>query len=301
MGNTPKKSSRTTIFGKSDMISLGKERELVEFITAASTRGLWKKNPEELTDEEKQILIDADSACHKLVEGYSPLIEKIAQEHYRNVPHHRSSLEDFISESYIVALQCARTFDPSKGKTVIRFSSYFPRAVSSALSRTAMRSRSLVSIPIQRMTDARKWSHTKFDMENQGITPSDSDISEISGVDSTQQEVMSVLGATSESDIDDIVPPSVEDQLTTPVEDDYTQVVAAITKSCSPDYALGLLYLMGLKTGQALLTRFLLAVEITAEAGDGYDVDKFLNNYQGYINHPVLRMRLAHHINNSEG
>lgn len=282
------------------MIPIEREKELVSSITAASSQGLWKREEDELTPEEVDVLEEADAACHELVEGYAPLIEKIAHEHYRGVPEYRSSLDDFISESYIVALQCARTFDPSKGKRTIRFSSYFPRAVSSSLSRTAMRSRSLVSIPIQRMTDARKWSHTKFDMENQGVELTDEDISDISGVDSNQQEVMSVLGATSESNIDDITPPSVTDQLTTPVEDDYTRVVTAINRSCSPEYALGLLYLLGLKTGQALLTRFLLSVEITPEAGNDYDVDTFLENYQGYVNHPVIRMRLAHYMKHSK-
>lgn len=291
-----KRATRPTRMGKPVIISADKEMDLVDSIRAAAD--LWDKDPDDLTDDEVSILEEAEESCHELVLGYSPLIEKMARERHSQLPDHRSTVDDFISESYIVALQCTRTFNPAKGSKPIRFSSYFPRAVSSSLSRMSMRSRSLVSIPVQRMTDARKWSHTKFEMENNGISLTDEEVSEISGVESTQQEVMSILGATSEDDLDSVIIPGSDDD-TVYRENDYTELVSAIEGSMSRFYSTGMMYLLGLKTGQALITRFLMSTEM-GEDGEGYDVDGFLESYPGYVNHPVIRSRLAQRLNNEE-
>lgn len=292
-----RRSTRPTRMGKPVILSAEKELDLVDSIRAAAE--LWDKNIDDLTEKEIAVLEEAETSCHELVLGYSPLIEKMARERYSQLPEHRSTVDDFISESYIVALQCARTFNPSKGSKPMRFSSYFPRAVSSSLGRMSMRSRSLVSIPVQRMTDARKWSHTKFEMENLGISLTDEEVSEISGVDSTQQEVMGILGATSEDDLDSVIIPG-GDKDTLYRENDYTELVSAIESSMSEFYTTGMMYLLGLKTGQALITRFLMSTEMGDEVGDDFDVEQFLESYSGYVNHPVIRTRLARNLNNDE-
>lgn len=231
----------------------------------------------------------ADRAVGILIMSYSPFIEKMAREYYRNAGEYGGSSEDFTSEAYLVATQCARSFNPTRGRTQIRFSSYFPRAVSSVLFRMSTRSRSPVTIPVTVMSAARKWAHTRYEAVNNGMTISDEDVSALSGVDGSQESVALVLGLSSVDLIEDVRPEvSDEVRLLDPVRC-HSELIRAVTEVFGEDTDM-YLALFGLQTGRTLNTAYLMKAE------GGYDTKRareFIARYRGVINHPITRVGLS--------
>ena len=201
------KRGLTTRFKNPHSLTLEEELSLAEDIE----KGAKFIGKEDLSLQEENLAGKALESSHKLVEAYSYLIETIATERYAQAGVY-SDIDEFISEAYIIALQCALTFNPHASKRgVIRFSSYAPRAISSSLKRIIMKSRSMVSVPVVKMSDARAWSHTKFDLSNKGVQADDETVSAISGIDMTEQEAQRILMLSEDETIDDIFPPSIHD------------------------------------------------------------------------------------------
>lgn len=279
-----------SVFGCVKPITLEQELELCETI-AQGKDYIKKENP---TVEEEEKASQALQASHKLVASYAPLIESIARRKYSSAGGFWGDVHDFINEAYFVALQCAFTFDPHKGRGTIRFSSYAPLAISATLDRVAMRSRSIVSVPASTMKSARKWSHVKFDLENKGIKADEKIVSKISGVDLTEMEALSILGLSSDSPIDDIFPPSVEDTIHDHY--DYTVVSQALDKVLGKDSPLAKI-IMGMNSEQEVMNSpFLFST-----ANDSKDLkvgrQDFVRVYS-LLKHPAIRKALAQEIHN---
>lgn len=231
----------------------------------------------------------ADHAVDTLIRAYSPFIERLAREHHRNAGEYGGSVEDFTSEAYLVATQCARSFDPTKGRTQIRFSSYFSRAVSSVLFRMSMRSRSPVTVPVTVMSAARKWAHTRYEAVNRGMNITDEDVSALSGVDGSQESVAGVLGLAAMDLVEDVRPQIFDDVRLLDPKNCHAELVRAVKEVFGEDAEM-YLALFGLSTGRTLNTAYLMRAE------GGYDARKariFMARYRGVINHPIIRSGIA--------
>ena len=233
-----------------------------------------------------------DAAVAELVKAYSLLIEKICFEAYSNGGKYGYNYEDFISEGYVVAVQCARSFRPRKGRNIIKFSSYLSRAISSALFRTAMRSRSSVSIPSTTVSDARRWAKVMFDLESKGLAADDYLVSAISGVSSNQGEVRTVLRYGENEQMDDNEHP-------------YVLMDEADSLHCPEYYAVSFLIeqwfendsdsvkaLLGIDDGNAAVT----AKDFSDKTGmDRATSDKKMREVTSTMIHPIFRV-FAHDI-----
>ena len=292
------KNNRKTIFGSSQVLTQEEEIELAHTIQKGKE---YINSDKDLSQEEETLRKESMKASERLVSSYSYLIEKIAEEKFYSSGPYGVTMDDYISEAYITALQCTLTFNPLSSKTqVIRFSAYAPRAISSVLSRMSMRSRSLVSVPTTVMSDARKWSHTKFDLENKGIRDiSDEDISAISGVSSSQQEIQSVLGLSKDNPLDDIIPPSITDKINIRDENEEKHdIINALKEVFDTEEELYFAFeILGIETGVSLPTPFHLSANTQ---GDPKKTDEFIKKFSGIMNHPHTRVKLENILNNRE-
>lgn len=284
-----------TIFGIVEPISIEEEITLVSSIR--SGKDLISKHNSGLSEEQKKLKKEAVVATQKLIKAYSPLIEGIAKSHYRKAGHDRVEVEDFINEAYIVAVQCCYSFDPYASKDkVIRFSSYAPRAISSALQRMANRTRPIASVPTTVMSDARKWSHVLFDMKNMGIDISDDEVSLISGVSSSQFDIRSVLGLSQYVELEDVNSPSIEDGVDITPYEYQKELLSQAVKEVFGDYSREAMQILGLESDEVLNTPFLLSASGVMGREKAAD---FLTKFVSYINHPSTRLKIAEIINNS--
>ena len=282
--NTPK-----TLFGHTIPITLEQELALVADINEG--KEFISIDDDTLNKEQKNKKKKSLSAAKNLIAAYSPLIEGVAKNNYKKSGHERIDIEDFINEAYIVAVQCCYTFDPYASKnSIIRFSSYAPRAITSALQRMSNRTRPVASVPTTVMSDARKWSHVLFDMKNRGIDISDDEVSNISGVRSSQIDIRSVLGLSQYTDLEDINPPSIEEDADiTPYQEELELLKKAISE-VFPDHAEQALYVLGLNSEKSLNTPFLLSASgiMSREKAD-----EFLQDFAYIINHPSTRIKIS--------
>lgn len=271
---------RSHRYGHVPEMSAADELSLAADIVAARQAG------EEATDAQRAA---ADKAVDALIRSYSPFIERLAREHHRNAGDYGGSVEDFTSEAYLVATQCARSFDPTRGQTQIRFSSYFSRAVSSVLFRMSMRSRSPVTVPVTVMSAARKWAHTRYEAVNRGMDISDEDVSALSGVDGSQEDVAGVLGLAAMDLVEDVRPQVSDDVRLLDPSTCHAELTRATEEVFGEDSEM-YLALFGLTTGRTLNTAYLMRTE------GGYDAKKaraFMTRYRGVINHPLIRAGIA--------
>lgn len=286
------KKNRQTRFGNVEKISLERELELADIII--EYKSLFDVNKNSLSGKDLKNRKLADKAVEELVSGYSMLIEKIAEERYSSSGGYGGDWEDYVSASYVVAVQCARTFNPHKGRNTIRFSSYVARAISSKLSRLAMSSRSIVHVPTSTMTNARKWSHTYFDMIHRGLKPTDEQVSEISGVDMTQQEALRILGLNADSPIDNERPPEFRDEPFEDYEKMRRELIDAIRGVIPQDYVEGTLLILGLEDGSAKTTPFSIS---SMGAMSKKEASEKLDMVKSLFNHPSVRTKIAKIIN----
>ena len=204
-------SNHSIWYPDSKPLSLEEELELAENIKRG--KDLIDIPRDLLSDSDASLRKKAEKSINKLIAGYSPLIEKIAKEYASTSGGYGVDIDDYIAEAYTIATQCARSFDPKKGRNVIRFSSYAPRPIAAALNRMMMKSRAPVSIASGTVSDARKWSHTCFEMRHLGIDVTDEEISSISGVNMTESQVRHILGLGNDTHIEDIQPPVINDEV----------------------------------------------------------------------------------------
>lgn len=288
--------AKTRVFKESCSITQEEEVNLAKRIQTG--KPLLNKRDEELSEAEIRLKKEAQESIEKLIKAYSPLIESVALEQYRNSGSYGFDEEDFIAEAYLISCQCAKTFDPSKGKKIIRFSSYAPRPITSALSRMSMRSRTQISVPTTVMANARKWSHTYFEMKNKGFDITDEQISEISGVDMDEHSVMEILGLSADSPIEDIFPPSIKDEYQNPFfENDRERLIHSIENSCSPDMSKIIISALGLKSGTAnTFSKSRIYNDLYGEESISKLTQK-IDLSSSYLHHPVIRYRMIQELN----
>lgn len=184
------------------VISEEREKEIVEIIN--KNKKLFSKDINKLKGNQLKKRKQADEAVSELVSAYAPFIEKIVDERTKDAGHYMYDKEDYMSEAYLTAVQNARAFDPSKSKnSTMRFSSYCSRPIASVISRMVAKSRSELNVPSAKMQDARRWAHTLFELSDAGGSVNDKVVSEISGVDSDQNKVMSILNATTHEELNE--------------------------------------------------------------------------------------------------
>lgn len=283
---------RGTWFTGAEALSIEQEHELVKVIDNARE---WFNTPKnELNEHQKEAVSKAIKASHSLVESYSMLIEKMAWERYSSSGGFGFDYDDFVAEAYVVAIQSAKAFNPSKGKSVIRFSSYVSRAISSSLARMSMRSRSVATVPTSTMSDARKWSHTHFKLISMGLNPTDDEVSDISGVISTQHETSRILNASVDNDINDIFPPSMVDNFIDIDIEKVRDVIKSCIKEMYMDKAPIAYAIIGLDTGYPMMKPSEISAQfkITRKMGK-----ELIQEVQALINHPSFRVLVASRIN----
>lgn len=278
-----KKNVETSWWAESYPLSADDELDIVEIIQ------------EGISEEKGTLKYEAaQEAINTLVSAYSPLIEKIARERMVNRGNYGHDAEDFIAEAYVVAVQCAQKFDPSKSSKPIRFSSYVSRAIVSSLSRLSVKTHSSASIPVTTLSKARQWSHVYHDMLSKGIEPVDEEVSEICGVDFTQAEVTEILSATVGEDIDNAYNIGIRDTNRRLSQTSYEKDI---------DYGVDMVYgefsgtmkaLLGIGYPRALITPFAMRTE--AEGVSSEEVDLFFEYKDELLYHPRFRMALAHHM-----
>lgn len=271
-----RRNKTTTWFGNSYPLSVEEEQDLVDIIQA----GKDSSQPE--------LRQRAEYAIDELVGAYSPLIEKIAREKYPGSGGYAFTYEDFVAEAYLVAVQCAKTFRPDKGRKVIRFSAYVSRAIVSSLTRMSLRSRSVVHIPATVMSDARKWSHVYYEMVNKGMEPDDDDVSEISGVDYNATDMRVVLGATFDHPIEEASHPAVEDPIKLFDQKHNTdELISKITKAYGDDAHL-IIHVLGIVSGEAKTSPFFLKL-----ATHDHVDETIFDRLPTLLNHPVFKTRMV--------
>lgn len=236
----------------------------------------------------------AQEAINTLVSAYSPLIEKIARERMSNRGNYGHDAEDFIAEAYVVAVQCAQKFDPSKSSKPIRFSSYVSRAIVSSLSRLSVKTHSSASIPVTTLSKARQWSHVYHDMLNKGIDPIDEEVSEICGVDFTQVEVTDILSATIGEDIDNAYNIGIRDTNRRLSQNSHEKDIDYGVDMVYGDFSSTMKALLGIGYSRALITPFAMRTE--AEGVSSEEVDLFFEYKDELLYHPRFRVALAHHM-----
>lgn len=245
-------------------------------------------------EEGTQKYIAAQEAVDTLVSAYSPLIEKIARERMSSRGNYGHSAEDFIAEAYVIAVQCAHKFDPYKSSKPIRFSSYVSRAISSSLSRLSVKTHSSASIPVTTLSKARQWSHVYHDMLSKGIEPVDEEVSEICGVDFTQAEVVEILSATIDEDIDNAYNIGVKDANRRLSQNSYEKDIDYGVDMVYGDFSATMKALLGIGYSHALMTPFAMRTETSGIEHD--DVEEFFKNKDELLYHPRFRKALAHHM-----
>lgn len=286
------KTVKSVMYGKARLISSEEEIDFVKDISKG--KKYLDKPDDKLKSKERKLKKKAQYASSRLVEAYAPLIEKIAKEKYSDVQSSTYSYDDFISEAYIVAVQCAYKFDPFKGRKVIRFSSYVSRPVASALQRLNYKTKTLLYVPNDKIAKARKWSHPYFALQNMGVDVSDEMVSKISGVDMKQHEVASILDSTALQSIDDIIPPSVYDDNDILEDEDYKEKITHAFTETFPEDHLAILQAIGLLDEKAVFSSFLLS-------NNENDIDReyaqeILDRLPTIMSHPIYRFRLQSHI-----
>lgn len=207
------------------------ERELEIADIIKERRHLFAEDKSALNKEDLHKRNEADKAVEELVAAYAPFIEKLVQERIQDAGAYVYSTDDYISEAYIVAVQNARAFDPSKTEKPIRFSSYCSRPISSTISRLVSKSRSNLNIPSNKMKEARQWSHTLFDLSAHGIDATDDVVSEISGISSNQNDIRTILNSSLETELDESISPSYESDYGNVEDDESVQKINIIIDS----------------------------------------------------------------------
>lgn len=242
--------------------------------------------------------IAAQEAVDILISAYSPLIEKIARERMSTMGDYGHSSEDFIAEAYVVAVQCAHKFDPSKSSSPIRFSSYVSRAIVSSLSRMSTKTHSSVSIPVTTLSKARQWSHVYHDMMSKGIQPVDEEVSEICGIDFTQSEVSNILNATVGEDIDSAYNIGTHDIDRTESYHSYEKIIEHSLDMVYGDTSDMIKALLGVGYNRAMTTPFSMRTEM--DDIDSEDVDDFFAQKDDFLYHPRFRVPVARTIRSQE-
>jgi len=285
------KTAKSLWWGESRLLEAEEELEIVDIIMKG--KEFFDKDNDELNKKEKYYKKAGLEARNRLVEAYSPLIEKIAREKYNSSDSHGLTYNDFISEALITALQCAKNFNPYKSKKIIRFSNYVSRPISSSLYRMATKSKPQVSTPISVISKAKKWSHTYFDMLNKGLKVTDEEVSSISGVDMTQKEVFEILDLSTTISLEDIDHPSIQDyyilEKNIELKEDIVKTIQEIFKEDS-DKAL---VALGLKGDNATFSPFLLATSLNISSEEAKE---FLDNFYSILNHPIIRMSIKNDL-----
>ena len=288
-GNKSNINVPQTLFGNVNPITIDQEISLVKKIQEG--KEFIPFDDEDINKEQRNKKKRSLDAAKDLIIAYSPLIEGVAKNNFKKSGHDRIDIEDFINEAYIVALQCCYTFDPYASKnSIIRFSSYAPRAITSALQRMSNRTRPVVSVPTTVMSDARKWSHVLFDMKNRGIDISDEEVSNIAGVKSSQTDIRSVLGLSQYADLDDIDPPFIEEKADITPYDDELRILKRAIKEVFPEHYEQVLYVLGLNSEKSLNTPFLLSASGIMSR---YEAEDFLKDFSYIINHPSTRVKIS--------
>lgn len=236
----------------------------------------------------------AKEAINILVSAYSPLIEKIARERMASRGDYGHAAEDFIAEAYVVAVQCARKFDPAKSSTPIRFSSYVSRAITSSLSRLSVKTHSSASVPVTTLSKARQWSHVYHDMLNKGITPIDEEVSEICGVDMTQTEVSRILNASAGEDISDAYNIGVRDAHRKLSASSYEQDIDLGLDMVYGRFSSTIKALLGIGHTHCLMTPFAMKTETSGLGSD--KIDEFFTRKDEFLYHPRFRVSLSYYL-----
>lgn len=287
MSNHQDKTAYSKIYGQARLLTSEEELEVVE--TIQKGKKFLGLNDEELSKADRKLKRASSKAVHRLVEAYSPLIEKIAKEHYNSSDSPSVSYDDFLSEAMIVATQCARNFNPHKGRKIIRFSSYVSRPVSSSLLRVSLKAKTPLSTPNDKIADSRKWSHTFFDLANQGINVTDEVVSQISGVNMTQGEVSGILDSQHDQSIDDITPPGVIDKINLISDDDQRENIIHAFHCVFGEKSIPLLTAMGVIGDVAIFSPFILSTTISIPRKEAQSV---LMDVPTLMSHPLTRFRI---------
>lgn len=287
------KTAKSLWWGEARLLEAEEELEIVD--TIMKGKEYFDIDDDKLNDEEKSYKKSGLEARNRLVEAYSPLIEKIAREKYNSSDLNNLTYNDFIGEALITALQCAKNFDPYKSKKIIRFSNYVSRPISSSLYRLATKSKPQVSAPISVITKAKKWSHTYFDMLNKGLKVTDEEVSSISGIDMTQKEVFEILDLSTVVTLEDINHPSFQDNYVLEKNRDLKDNIADSIRSVFLDDSDKALVALGLEGNNATFSPFLLATSLNIESSEAKD---FLNHFYFILNHPIIRMKIKNDLEN---
>lgn len=283
------KTAKSFWYGQARLLSADEELEVVKVLHKG--KKFFKIPDSDLSEKELLKKKESIEAVNKLVEAYAPLIEKIAREHYSQTDSTYVTYEDFLAEAMIIALQCARNFDPFKGRSIKRFSSYVSNAISSSLLRVNYKTKTPLSTPSDKIAEARKWSHPFFDMQNKGIKVDDAVISKISGVNMTQVEVSNILDSYASQTIDDIDHPHVVDYVNFSVVDEQKERIIAAIEKIYPDKSEVILAVMGLgEDNSAIFSAFILSTSI--EDLDKKEASIILEELPTLLSHPINRFRL---------
>jgi len=288
------KTVKSLWWGESRLLTPEEELQIVDIIMKG--KDFFDKEDDELSSKEKYDKKNGLDARNRLVEAYAPLIEKIAKEKYNSADSQGLTYYDFVSEAFITAFQCAKNFSPYKSKNIIRFSNYVSRPISSSLYRIATKSKPQVSTPISIITNAKKWSHTYFDMLNKGLKITDEEVSSISGVNMTQKEVFEILDMNNSTPLEDINHPGVQDDYPIEKNEGLQQDIQSSIESVFGKDSDKVLTALGLVDGNATFSPFLLSTTIKISSSEA---KKFLYNFHSLINHPVVRMKIKDNLDNS--
>lgn len=283
------RTATTRFFGTVTILTPEEELHIVD--TIQQGKHLLDKDYVSLSRADKKLYKKSQQAIQGLLESYSPLIEKIVWENYDPSLYYVTP-EDLFSEAMIIATQCAKNFDPYKGaKAPLRFSAYVSRPVASTLYKLKVKGNNVVSMPTSIILKAKKWSHPFFDMSKKGIDVSDEEVSRITGIDMTQQEVSYILDNRAGQSLDDIHHPDVVD--TPRLEDDTINRVEFLIEdfSRSVSHSDAVCTALGLTHEKcAIFSGFVLSLVNKDLSRD--EAQRIIDMIPTIVTHPVYRMRL---------
>lgn len=283
-------SNNNTWFHGYYRLSLEEEKQAVEDIQQG--RKYLPVDDENLSKKQRERKQIAQDGVYRLVKGYSGFIEMIAKEQAKNNGRHATDLEDYLAEAYLVAVRSARTFNPEKAGTSIRFSSYVSRTLVSSLRRLTARSKTTVSATAKDVMDSETWSRIYFESKdiNAGLT--DDNVSQISGVNMGHRKALQVLALNENHPLDEQVAeksgvtfiPEVSGE---DFNEKFIQALRNVLGDQLAEEMSGVLSLSGggeVSAGIALLSHNLDVDTDTAK--------EILSQVRGIFNHPSVRVQL---------
>lgn len=279
MADTPRIYSQIlTPPGGTSFLKASEELELATRIAQAKHHSALKDNGD---DYDQAVINDGDRACVELVSHYAPLVESLAAKSFKSCGGYGMDRDDYIQEAYYVAFQCAKTYDPTRSATMMRFSSYAARAIATALNNLSLRSHTPVSVPMTTMAEAKRWAQAYYDIESIGVEPMDALVSMVCGTTMTSAEARLISGLSMMAAVDEAAHIPANDM---PYKDNEGKrdILTRAVKNAFGEDSRPLLAILGLNKRRKSLTS---RASIDGVKGGGRFAH-IADDYRAFVNHP---------------